>query len=134
MVSELETPPMVARPMPELSSSNARRFPRAGHSENDSRPWIGVAFGVLLGIGLAFLRDRFDNTVKNRQILEGITGAGLVANIPFDKGRRKDPAISFTSDRSSIAEAFREFRTNLQFLEVDDPPRVLVVTSSLPGG
>jgi receptor protein-tyrosine kinase len=88
--------------------------------------------GVLLGMGLAILRDRFDNTVKNRQILEEITGSGLVATIPFDKVRRKDAAISFAGDRSAIAESFRELRTNLQFLEVDDPPRVLVVTSSLP--
>jgi capsular exopolysaccharide synthesis family protein len=94
---------------------------------------IGIALGVLLGIGFALLRDRFDNTVKNREVLEDIAGAGLVANIPFDKERRKDPAISFPSDRSAIAEAFRTFRTNLQFLDVDNPPRVLVVTSSLPG-
>jgi capsular exopolysaccharide synthesis family protein len=85
-----------------------------------------------LGIGLAVLRDRLDNTVKNRAVFEEVTGAGLVATIPLDKDRRKDPAISFAGNRSAIAEAFRELRTNLQFLEVDDPPRVLVVTSSVP--
>jgi Mrp family chromosome partitioning ATPase len=86
-----------------------------------------------LGIGLAVVRDRLDNTVKDRQIVEQITGAGLVADIPFDKERRKDPAISFAGHQSAIAEAFRELRTNLQFLEVDDPPRVIALTSSLPG-
>lgn len=30
------------------------------------------------------------------------------------------------------AEAYRQIRTNLQFLNVDDPPRVLVVTSAVP--
>ena len=56
---------------------------------------IGLALGVLLGIGLAVLRDRFDNTVKDRETLEEITGVGLVGNIPLDKERRKEPAISF---------------------------------------
>jgi capsular exopolysaccharide synthesis family protein len=32
----------------------------------------------------------------------------------------------------AIAEAFRKLRTNLQFLAVDNPPRVIVVTSSTP--
>ena len=86
----------------------------------------------LLGIGLAFLRDLLDNTVKDRETLEEITGVGLVGSIPLDKERRKQPAISFDNDNSAIAEAFRKLRTNLQFLAVDNPPRVIVVTSSMP--
>jgi len=35
--------------------------------------------------------------------------------------------------RSPIAEAFRSFRTNIQFFNVDKPIKSLVVTSSLPG-
>ncbi|WP_178360991.1 polysaccharide biosynthesis tyrosine autokinase [Mycolicibacterium hippocampi] len=93
---------------------------------------IGLAAGVLLGVGLAILRDVLDNTVKDRGNLEEITGAGIVGSIPLDKERRKQPAISFDSDNSAIAEAFRKLRTNLQFLAVDNPPRVIVVTSSMP--
>ena len=93
---------------------------------------IGLALGVALGIGLAVLRDLLDNTVKDRETLEEITGVGLVGSIPLDKERRKDPAISFDKDNSAIAEAFRKLRTNLQFLAVDNPPRVIVVTSSMP--
>lgn len=93
---------------------------------------LGLAVGVILGIALAVLRDMLDNTVKNRETLEEITGSGIVGSIPLDKERRKEPAISFESDSSSIAEAFRKLRTNLQFLAVDNPPRVIVVTSSMP--
>ena len=93
---------------------------------------IGLTAGLLLGIGLAILRGLLDNTVKDRETLEEITGTGLVGSIPFDKERRKEPAISFDADNSAIAEAFRKLRTNLQFLAVDDPPRVIVVTSSMP--
>jgi capsular exopolysaccharide synthesis family protein len=92
----------------------------------------GLVLGLALGLGFAFLRDRLDNTVNSRQVLEEISGAGLAGNIPFDRARRKNTAISFNSDRSRTAEAFRALRTNLQFLEVDHPPRVVVVSSCLP--
>ena len=116
-----------------LSSSNARRFPTHPVIPKTARNIaIGLALGVALGIGLAVLRDLLDNTVKDRQTLEEITGVGLVGSIPLDKERRKKPAISFDSDNSAIAEAFRKLRTNLQFLAVDNPPRVIVVTSSMP--
>jgi capsular exopolysaccharide synthesis family protein len=93
---------------------------------------IGVALGLLLGLGLAFVRDLLDNTVTNRDQLEEITNTGLVGSIPLDKERRKQASISFASETSGIAEAFRKLRTNLQFLAVDNPPRVILVTSSMP--
>ncbi len=78
------------------------------------------------------LRDRLDNTVKSRQVLDELVGAGVVGNVPFDKEREQKAAIAFQDGYSGSAEAFRELRTNLQFLEVDNPPRVIAVTSSLP--
>jgi len=94
---------------------------------------LGFALGAVLGIGLAIFRDLLDNTVKNRQTLEELAGAGIVGTIPLDKERRKNPAITFDRDRSAVAEAFRKLRTNLQFLAVDNPPRVIVIASSMPG-
>ncbi|APE16667.1 polysaccharide biosynthesis tyrosine autokinase [Mycolicibacterium pallens] len=93
---------------------------------------IGLGLGVLLGVGLAVLRDMLDNTIKSQQTLEEIAGSSVVGYIPLDKDIRKVPALSFVSDNSGTAEAFRKLRTNLQFLAVDNPPRVIVVTSSSP--
>jgi capsular exopolysaccharide synthesis family protein len=133
MVSELETPEDGARPDARVVIEQHASLPSEPVIPNTTRNIaVGFAFGLLLGIGLAVLRDRLDNTVKNRKTIEEITGVPPVADIPLDKDRRKHPAISFANDRSTIAEAFRELRTNLQFLEVDDPPRVLVITSSVP--
>jgi capsular exopolysaccharide synthesis family protein len=133
MVRELETPPDGDRPDARVVIWQHASLPTEPVIPEKARNLIlGLVLGVLLGIGLAFLRNLLDNTVKDQRVLEEITGAGLVATIPLDKERRKNPAISFAGDRSAIAEAFREFRTNLQFLEVDDPPRVFVVTSARP--
>ena len=93
---------------------------------------LGILLGGVLGVGIAVLRDRLDNTIKARETLEAITGTGTVGYIPFSKRFLNAPAISFESDNSGPAEAFRKLRTNLQFLAVDNPPRVIVVTSASP--
>ena len=43
---------------------------------------------------------------------------------------RSPSAIDGTSARS---EAYRQIRTNLQFVDVDNPPRIISVTSAMPG-
>ncbi len=133
MVRELETPEDGSRPDARVVVEQRASVPTSPVTPKPIRNIaIGLAIGLLVGIGLALLRDLLDNTVKARQTLEDIAGVGVVGSIPFNKERRKEPAISFGSDNSAIAEAFRKLRTNLQFLSVDSPPRVIVVTSSMP--
>lgn len=133
MVRELETPPDGSSPDARVVVEQRASIPSSPVVPTTTRNIaLGLAAGVVLGIGLALLRDLLDNTVKDRETLEGITGVGIVGSIPLDKERRKEPAISFENDNSAIAEAFRKLRTNLQFLAVDNPPRVIVVTSSMP--
>ncbi|MBM9838420.1 polysaccharide biosynthesis tyrosine autokinase [Rhodococcus hoagii] len=94
---------------------------------------LGCIIGLLAGVILAVVRDRLDNTVKSRETLDELAGVGMTGAIPFDKEREQKAAIAFQDGYSSSAEAFRELRTNLQFLEVDNPPRIIEITSSLPG-
>lgn len=134
MARDLETPENGATPEARVVVEQRASLPEAPVTPQKVRNiGLGLAVGLLLGVGLALLRDRLDNTVKDRETLEEITHVGLVGSIPLDKERRKEPAISFDRDTSAIAEAFRKLRTNLQFLSVDSPPRVIVVASSLPG-
>jgi receptor protein-tyrosine kinase len=134
MVGELETPARGGTPDASVVVQQRASIPLQPVIPKTTRNIaIGLVVGVLAGIGVALLRDRLDNTVKDRKTLEDITGTGLVGSIPLDKVRRSETAISFDKDNSGIAEAFRKLRTNLQFLAVDDPPRVIVITSSMPG-
>ncbi|WP_407727164.1 polysaccharide biosynthesis tyrosine autokinase [Rhodococcoides fascians] len=133
-VRELETPEDGGTP-----SAGVKTFQQADASAAPVSPKtkrnlaLGAAVGLLLGIALAVLRDRLDNTIKNRREIESISGKALVGTIPFDKERKTHPAVDFQDlAQSASAEAFRELRTNLQFLEVDHPPRVIVVTSAIP--
>ncbi|QRZ08326.1 polysaccharide biosynthesis tyrosine autokinase [Mycolicibacterium austroafricanum] len=133
MVRELETPGDGAAADARVVVEQRASIPSHPVIPKTSRNLgIGVLLGLALGIGLAVIRDMLDNTVKDRDAIERITGAGIVGTVPLDKDRRKQPAISFDNDNSAIAEAFRKLRTNLHFLAVDNPPRVIVVTSSMP--
>lgn len=134
MVRELETPEDGSRPYARVVVEQRASIPTTPVSPKVVRNILaGLGLGLILGVGLALLRDLLDNTVKDRETVEDITGVGLVGTIPLDKERKKEAAISYSTDSSAIAESFRKLRTNLQFLSVDNPPRVILVTSSLPG-
>ncbi len=133
MVSELETPEGGSTPDSRVVVEQRASIPDHPVVPRTRRNIaIGLVMGLFVGIGLAILRDLLDNTIKERRDLEEITGAGIVGSIPLDKTRRERAAISFDSDNTAFAEAFRKLRTNLQFLAVDNPPRVIVLTSSVP--
>lgn len=132
-VRELETPEDGARPDARVVVEQRASIPTAPIVPKTSRNLgLGFLLGLILGVGLAVVRDMLDNTVKDRETMEQLTRSGLVGSIPLDKERRKQAAIAFENDNSAIAEAFRKVRTNLQFLAVDNPPRVIVCTSSMP--
>ncbi len=59
----------------------------------------------------------------------GLTPLGLM---PFERKAKSRPLVVRDAPRSGRAEAFRQLRTNLQFLGVEDTPRSILLTSTLP--
>jgi receptor protein-tyrosine kinase len=93
---------------------------------------LGLVVGLLIGVGVAVLREVLDNTVKGPSDFEEM-GAPVLGLVPYDKRTPRSP-IAFRSDpHSSRSEAYRQLRTNLQFVDVDNPPRIIAVTSAVPG-
>jgi receptor protein-tyrosine kinase len=133
MAAGLSTPDLGARPAARVIVQQRAGLPVVPISPKKTRNLaIAIALGGLLGIIAAIARDRIDDRIKTVAAIEKATGVGLVGDIPVDAQRRKQPAIAFESDQSRIAEAFRELRINVKFLEVGDGPRVLLVASAMP--
>ncbi len=94
---------------------------------------LGLVLGLLAGFGVALLRDMLDTRVKGERDLKALTDKTVIGGIAFDADASKHPLIVQVDPRSQRAEAFRSVRTNLQFIDVADPPKSIVVTSSVPG-
>ena len=90
---------------------------------------LGLLLGFGLGIGLASLRKLLDNTVKNE---DDLLGTPLLAAIGFDEIADEKPLVTQIGRYAARTEAFRTLRTNLQFLNPDAHPQVIVMTSALP--
>jgi Mrp family chromosome partitioning ATPase/capsular polysaccharide biosynthesis protein len=95
---------------------------------------IGGVVGLLLGLGIALLREQLDDRAKSRAELERVTSLPVLAELPVDPPSAKRKHLA-TRDAplSPLAEATRSLRTSLHFLAVDEPLRRLVVTSASPG-
>jgi capsular exopolysaccharide synthesis family protein len=93
---------------------------------------LGVLVGLLVGIGCAVLRETLDTTIKDPEELQRSLGLATLGAIAYDPDARKRPLIVQSDPHSSRSEAFRQLRTNLQFVDIDHTPRSIVVTSSIP--
>jgi non-specific protein-tyrosine kinase len=92
---------------------------------------LGLVLGLALGIGVATLRQLLDTSLKTTADLQELTGGSALGVIAFDPTAQRAPLVSQVDSRSVRPEAFRTLRTNLRFIDVDHPPRMVVLTSSL---
>src|SRR6185436_5114118 len=90
---------------------------------------LGALVGLVLGLGLAILRDILDTSIRSAEALRSISQVPVLGVIAMDGSSKKAKPLVDRNPRSPRAEAFRQIRTNLQFVNVDSPLRVLVVTS-----
>jgi succinoglycan biosynthesis transport protein ExoP len=94
---------------------------------------IALALGLLLGVGLAFLRDYVDDSIRTKEDLERASGGlpvlGLIPAVATWKNQKSAYLVTVTKPTSPAAEAYRTLRTSVQFLGLDRPLRTLVVTS-----
>lgn len=118
---------------------------------------LGAVIGLGLGIGLAFLLEFFDDSIKNPDVLEslgfsilavipqiaqadtggaramgGRNGNGAVAGMPEEEAGLESRLVTHLDPKSPISEAYRTLRTNIQFQKLRNNQTALMVTSSTP--
>ena len=94
---------------------------------------LGLLGGAAVGLGLALARNAMDTSIKSVEQLRDAAGAPNLGTIAYDGKIPKQPLTVHEDPQSPRAEAFRQLRTNLQYVDVDNPRKVIVVTSALPG-
>jgi capsular exopolysaccharide synthesis family protein len=93
---------------------------------------LGLAAGLILGLGFAFLRDSLDDALSSKEAAEQLSGAPVLAMVPMVaawKKRDQPLVVSVSHPLSPAAESYRSLRTSLQFVRQERPLRTLVVTS-----
>ncbi len=91
-------------------------------------------FALVLAAGGLFAFDYLDDTPRTPEEIEEIVGAQILGTVQqFDQSKYGAGLVSIKKGDFPAAEAYRVIRTNLQFANVDHPPRSLVVTSAFPG-
>lgn len=94
---------------------------------------VGVLAGLVAGYALALLRDALDMTIKSVEQLTEVIGVPSLGVVSREQGMPEHPLAVHEDPLSPLAEEFRKVRTNLQFVDVDRPPKAIIVTSALSG-
>ncbi len=91
--------------------------------------------GLLLGSGLVLLREFLNNTYRTSQQLEQATGITVMGQVPRLPTSKRQDALQYLREKpvSAAAEAIRNLRTSVMLSNVDRPPQVIMLTSSIPG-
>jgi capsular exopolysaccharide synthesis family protein len=96
---------------------------------------LALIAGLIIGVGVAFVVERLDDGINSREAAEtAAQGLPIVGLIPMvDAWKRKGTHLALVEDpTSSVSEAYRTLRTAIQFLGLDEPKRVIAVTSAVP--
>lgn len=121
-------------PVSSMTVVNGPGVPTSPSSPNVVRNTVlGAIAGLILaglGIAIAVLRD---TTVKRRRDLEVATSAPVLATIPSSRVLEDGHLPDYATDGTGAAESYRGLRTNLRFVDVDNPPKLIAVSSARQG-
>jgi polysaccharide biosynthesis transport protein len=128
---------------------DAARVPTAPSEPNIPRNLaFALVLGVISGLGLAFLLENMDNTVRTPEQAQMISALPSLGMIPLgSKSGNNGPAgkrLALTASKevvetvtqvrpqSQMAESYRALRTSLLLSNLGAPPKVIMVTSARP--
>jgi capsular exopolysaccharide synthesis family protein len=97
---------------------------------------LALAGGMMLGAGLALLRERLDGRMRSVEEIQTIIGLPVLGVVPQMSGRRTAVARAMTvhlDPRSVVAESYRTIRTAVYFGAGSNNCKTLLVTSPEPG-
>ena len=136
-----------------LKSNNIRSVDSARVPTYPSEPNVprnlafALALGLSTGIGLAFLLEGIDNTVRTPEQAQAISALPSLGMIPLGSksgletaakrltvasSREAVELVTQSRPQSQMAESYRALRTSLLLTSLGGPPKVILITSALP--
>jgi succinoglycan biosynthesis transport protein ExoP len=93
---------------------------------------LGFMLGLLLGVGLAFLRDALDTRVRSVERLQQLLDLPLLARIPEPPRpvRKRDGLVMLEGPESREAEPYRILAVNIDFANMERHARSIMFTSA----
>lgn len=95
---------------------------------------MSLLAALLLGISLALLLERLDNTVKSSSEVEarlGVPTLGVLNVTKVKRGTQLERAF-LDDPQTSFSEAIRTIRSGVMLSALDTPRKIVLVTSSIP--
>jgi capsular exopolysaccharide synthesis family protein len=137
-----------------LSSTNVTVVDRAEVPGKPVEPKIplnlalGFLGGLVGGVSLAFVLESLDDSITTSEDVEGIAALPALSSIPVvqniaartnvrgalvgaEAGNAHD-LITIRKPKSNAAEAYRTLRSSILLSSIDDPPKLIVITSAFP--
>ena len=109
---------------------------------------FALLLGLASGVGLAFLLEGLDNTVRTTEQAQMISGLASLGMIPLGSKTAREGAqakrlviatskeavelVTQVRPQSQMAESYRALRTSLLLSNLGSPPKVIMITSALP--
>jgi polysaccharide biosynthesis transport protein len=92
---------------------------------------LGLGFGILIGLGLAFAAESLDRRLRTVEEVEEQLRLPLLASIPRPSRSSRGGIAMLDDPGSTYAEALRRLATNIVFSNPDRSARTLMFTSAL---
>jgi capsular exopolysaccharide synthesis family protein len=92
-----------------------------------------ISIGLIISVIIIALRAMLFTKIKSVEQLKDMTELPLIGVLPFVKGADSEGIVVEQSPNSLISESFRNFRTNLQYANVDVSAKTYLISSFSPG-
>lgn len=90
-----------------------------------------ILIAFVLGIAYVYIKDIFIHTVQDKEDIQKYTNVPILGEVIYD--RSKNPIVISEGKRSFIAEQFRQLRTSLSYMGIDETHKKIMITSSISG-
>jgi len=96
---------------------------------------LALILGAMIGAGVVLLRELRTDTFRNAEDLEAATGEQIIGQVPLFPISDRVELLQYLKDKptSSAVESIRNLRTSLLLSRMDNPPKVIMSTSTIPG-